>query len=110
VRNYNCHAEKRGPMLWEHQPVREDCMNCHTPHGSTQQRLVKEQMNFLCSSCHSASAANHSGGAVGGRSAIPFRGPGNFATNSALANQRACIGCHSQVHGSNSPSGTYFFR
>jgi DmsE family decaheme c-type cytochrome len=107
---YNCHADKRGPMLWEHQPVRDNCMNCHTPHGSTQPRLVKEQMNFLCSSCHSASAANHSGGAVGGRSAIPFRGPGNFATNSALANQRTCIGCHSQVHGSNSPSGAYFFR
>ena len=31
---YNCHADKRGPMLWEHQPVRDNCLNCHTPHGS----------------------------------------------------------------------------
>jgi predicted CXXCH cytochrome family protein len=51
---YNCHADKRGPMLWEHQPVRDNCLNCHTPHGSNQPRLMKEQMNFLCASCHSA--------------------------------------------------------
>jgi len=24
---YKCHAEKRGPMLFEHQPVRENCLN-----------------------------------------------------------------------------------
>jgi DmsE family decaheme c-type cytochrome len=107
---YNCHADKRGPLLWEHQPVRENCMNCHKPHGSNQPRLQIEQINFLCSSCHSATGANHSGGAFGGLSAIPFRGPGSTFTNSALANQRACTNCHSQVHGSNSPAGAYFFR
>jgi predicted CXXCH cytochrome family protein len=26
---YTCHMEKRGPVLWEHQPVRENCLNCH---------------------------------------------------------------------------------
>ncbi len=107
---YNCHAEKRGPFLWEHQPVRDNCLNCHTPHGSNRQRLQIEQINLLCSTCHSASGANHSGGAFGGLSAIPFRGPGSTNTNSALANQRACTNCHSQVHGSNSPAGAYFFR
>ena len=39
---YNCHADKRGPMLWEHQPVRDNCLNCHTPHGSNQPRLMIE--------------------------------------------------------------------
>ena len=39
---YNCHADKRGPLLWEHQPVRENCLNCHTPHGSNQPRLMIE--------------------------------------------------------------------
>ena len=67
---YNCHADKRGPMLWEHQPVREDCINCHTPHGSTQARLMKEHMGFMCSSCHSA-VSNNSGGAFGGAHAMP---------------------------------------
>ena len=73
---YNCHADKRGPLLWEHQPVRENCLNCHTPHGSNQPRLLIERMNFLCSSCHSAQS-NNSGGAFGGHASIPFRGPGS---------------------------------
>jgi DmsE family decaheme c-type cytochrome len=106
---YNCHAEKRGPLLWEHQPVRDNCLNCHTPHGSNEARLMKERMNFLCSSCHSAES-NNSGGAFGGAHSIPFRGPGSSFFNSALANQRTCLNCHSQVHGSNSPAGAFFFR
>ena len=31
---YACHADKRGPFLWEHPPVAEDCTACHRPHGS----------------------------------------------------------------------------
>ncbi len=68
---YNCHADKRGPLLWEHQPVRDNCLNCHTPHGSNEARLMKERMNFLCASCHSAEASNNSGGAFGGRGLDP---------------------------------------
>ena len=104
---YTCHTDKRGPMLWEHQPVRENCLNCHTPHGSNEARLMKERMNFLCSSCHSATA-HYSGGAFGGKGNIPGNIQATF--NSALANNRMCLNCHSQVHGSNSPNGTFFFR
>jgi DmsE family decaheme c-type cytochrome len=106
---YNCHADKRGPMMWEHQPVRDNCLNCHTPHGSNQPRLMKEPMNFLCSSCHSTTA-NQSGGSFGGAHSIPPNMAGNAFFNSALANQRQCLNCHSQVHGSNSPAGAYFLR
>jgi len=106
---YTCHAEKRGPMLWEHQPVREDCTNCHTPHGSNQARLMSEPMNFLCSSCHSA-ASNSSGGAFGGAHSILNGSQFNAFNSSALANQRQCVNCHSQIHGSNSPGGAFFFR
>jgi DmsE family decaheme c-type cytochrome len=106
---YNCHAEKRGPMLWEHQPVRENCLNCHTPHGSNEARLLKERMNFMCSSCHSA-VSNSSGGAFGGAHSFPGNLQGTATFNSALANNRTCLNCHSQVHGSNSPNGAYFFR
>jgi len=105
---YKCHADKRGPFLWEHQPVRDACTNCHTPHGSTEARLFKERMNFLCSSCHSA-VSNNSGGAFGGAHSIPGQ-QGGVAINSALANQRRCVSCHSQIHGSNSPNGAFFFR
>jgi DmsE family decaheme c-type cytochrome len=106
---YNCHADKRGPMLWEHQPVRENCLNCHTPHGSNQPRLLKEPLNFLCASCHSA-VSNRSGGAFGGAHALPGDLQGAAMFNSALANNRLCLNCHSQVHGSNSPNGAYFLR
>jgi len=104
---YTCHADKRGPMLFEHQPVRESCLNCHTPHGSNEARLMNERMNFMCSSCHSATG-NFSGGAFGGAGAIPGHLQASFGT--ALANNRTCLNCHSQVHGSNSPNGAFFFR
>ena len=26
---FSCHADKRGPFLWEHPPVAEDCALCH---------------------------------------------------------------------------------
>lgn len=106
---YTCHADKRGPMLWEHQPVRENCLNCHDPHGSNQPRLIKEPLNFLCSSCHSAQG-NNSGGAFGGAHSIPGGPMGSTFFSSALANQRTCVNCHSEVHGSNSPNGAYFLR
>lgn len=106
---YTCHADKRGPMLWEHQPVRENCLNCHTPHGSNEARLMKERMNFMCSSCHSATG-NNSGGAFGGKHSTLGNLQGTATFSSALANNRTCLNCHSQVHGSNSPGGTFFFR
>lgn len=110
---YNCHAEKRGPMMWEHQPVRDNCLNCHTPHGSNEARLMKDRLNFLCSSCHSPTGTN-SGGAFGGAHNIPYGqtggGKGNTFFTAELANQRMCLNCHSQIHGSNSPSGAFFFR
>ena len=36
---YACHAEKRGPFLWEHAPVRENCINCHAVHVSNHDKL-----------------------------------------------------------------------
>jgi hypothetical protein len=34
----SCHAEKRGPFLWEHAPSVENCANCHEAHGSIHSR------------------------------------------------------------------------
>ena len=100
---YTCHADKRGPYLWEHQPVREDCTNCHNPHGSENPRLLKEKVPFLCLDCHSAT--NDMGGVgVSVHSVAP--GSGSLY----LYGDRSCLNCHSQIHGSNSPSGSTFFR
>lgn len=106
---YNCHAEKRGPLLWEHQPVRENCDICHTPHGSPEARLLIERMPFLCSSCHS-SADNTSGGFFGGAQALPGGAPLRLGMSDPHLQYRSCLNCHTQVHGSNSPSGAAFFR
>jgi DmsE family decaheme c-type cytochrome len=101
---YTCHADKRGPMLWEHQPVREDCTNCHNPHGSVNPRLLKEKVPFLCLDCHAAT--NDMGG--GGDSVHSVRTPG--VSTFYIFGDRSCLNCHSQIHGSNSPSGSTFFR
>ena len=49
---YKCHAEKRGPFLFEHAPVREDCVSCHEPHGTNHKRLLTQKLPNLCWNCH----------------------------------------------------------
>lgn len=93
---YSCHAEYRGPFLWEHPPVRESCANCHEPHGAVHDNLLKARGPQLCQQCHSA--AFHPSTAFHGDD-VPPRG----ASQSML--QRNCMNCHTQVHGSNHPSG-----
>jgi DmsE family decaheme c-type cytochrome len=103
---WTCHAEKRGPFLFEHRPVVEDCSACHTPHGSNMASLLKSRPPFMCQECHDGTHA----------SATPV-GP-NAAGNQAgltIAPSKnnvgaGCMNCHSQIHGSNSPAGGYFQR
>jgi DmsE family decaheme c-type cytochrome len=98
---YTCHAEKRGPLLWEHAPVSEDCSLCHTPHGSVHSALLKKPPPLLCQQCHSA--AGHPSLAYT-PSGLPSGTPSGFL----LAG--GCINCHSRVHGSNHPSGAKLMR
>lgn len=96
---HECHAELRGPFLWEHPPAREDCMSCHTPHGSSHAGLLKQRTPFLCQQCHLAQfhpSAALSGTGLSG-SSLP--------SGSTSLMGRDCLNCHQQVHGSNHPSG-----
>ena len=93
---YDCHAEKRGPVLWEHPPVQESCVNCHTPHGSNYDNLLVAREPWLCQTCHDANF--HPSGVYSGLS-IPPAGK----AQQVLA--KSCLNCHSQIHGSNHPSG-----
>ena len=95
---YKCHAEKRGPLLWEHAPVREDCTNCHKPHGSNQVALLKARVPWLCQQCHLA--PQHPSSAYSGTGL-----PGVPPSGAQQMLGKACMNCHSQVHGSNHPSG-----
>jgi len=93
---YTCHAEKRGPFLWEHAPVPEDCSLCHNPHGSNHSALLNQRPPLLCQQCHSP----------GGHPATAYTSESednSFQNRFLLA--QSCTNCHSQVHGSNHPSG-----
>jgi DmsE family decaheme c-type cytochrome len=83
---YKCHADKQGPFAYEHVPVKtEGCTTCHTPHGSTNPRLLKvSQVNVLCLQCHT----------------FPTVGPAGPVHNQS-AKYQACTMCHTQIHGSN---------
>ena len=97
---YTCHAEKRGPFLWEHPPVAEDCTNCHTPHGSNITPLLKARVPWLCQRCHASNF--HPSTAYSGRG-LPVEAGGVSPAQQMLL--KSCLNCHSEVHGSNSPSG-----
>jgi DmsE family decaheme c-type cytochrome len=89
---YKCHAEKRGPFLFEHTPVRENCLNCHDAHGSTNEYALKMPRPRLCTECHAF---------------------GHGTTSGPLAVQsisRSCQNCHTEIHGTNSPSGPLLHR
>ena len=98
---YSCHAEKRGPFLWEHAPVSEDCGNCHDPHGSNHPGMLTLRGPMLCQSCHSQDG--HPSVAVSS-DGLPGAMPSQF-----LLGQN-CMNCHSAVHGSNHPSGSRRMR
>lgn len=99
---YQCHAEKRGPFLWEHAPVAEDCSLCHTSHGSNHPGMLTQRGPLLCQSCHSQ--AGHPSIAYDADSLPAGAPPSKF-----LLGQN-CLNCHSQVHGSNHPSGSKLMR
>ncbi len=100
-----CHAEKRGPFLWEHAPVRESCLNCHRPHGSNHERLLVTARPLLCQQCHSqASLDSHPSTLLSAGNLS-----GAVLPDERLIN-RSCTNCHAQIHGSNHPSGPRFHR
>jgi DmsE family decaheme c-type cytochrome len=80
-----CHADTRGPYVYEHAPVKaEGCMACHSPHGSQNARMLNmPSINTLCNQCHSrvANATIH----------------GMGAGSDELQN---CTDCHTFIHGS----------
>lgn len=98
---FDCHAEKRGPYLWEHAPVAEDCTNCHNPHGSNHPGMLSLRGPMLCQSCHSQSGHPS---LARGPEGLPDNTPSQYLLG------RNCLNCHTQVHGSNHPSGSKLMR
>ncbi|MGE0363493.1 MAG: DmsE family decaheme c-type cytochrome [Vicinamibacterales bacterium] len=95
----SCHAEKRGPFLFEHAGINGDsCATCHDPHGSNNDRMLVAKLPFLCQRCH-----NHT------------RHPSTIYDGRVLQSSnrlfsRSCVTCHAAIHGSNHPAGSTFLR
>jgi DmsE family decaheme c-type cytochrome len=97
-----CHIDKRGPFVYEHAAVRVDgCEVCHSPHGSTNTRLLRRPVVFtLCLECHNGF------GNFGRRlDGVPNPSPTHNLADPRFQN---CTACHVRIHGSNSSS--FFFR
>jgi len=94
-----CHAEKRGPFLWDHAPVREGCNTCHDPHGSNNDRMLVAKLPMLCQRCHIRTK----------HPSTIYDGTKLDARSNRLIG-RGCVNCHAQIHGSNSPAGNTFLR
>lgn len=82
-----CHPEKSGPFLYEHPVVYSylvngsGCVECHQPHGSPNDRLLRQPDDGLCFQCHG----------------IP---PKHMVEHDGIATNYACAYCHSDIHGS----------
>lgn len=97
----SCHAEKRGPMLWEHAPVSNSCSTCHDPHGSSNDRMLVAKQPMICQRCHVTSRHPPT---VYNQYVV------ETSQNANKIQGRSCVICHSQVHGSNSPNGKALLR
>lgn len=90
-----CHADKQGPFVFEHAPLREEgCTICHTPHGANNPKLLKRnEVRQLCLECHTN---------------VGTTAPNTPSFhNQATARFQNCTTCHVKIHGSNL-NRTYF--
>lgn len=93
---FNCHTDKAGPFAFEHAPVKtEGCVACHSPHGSSNPRLLRRsQINLLCLECHTLS--------------VDSAAPAAPSFHNQAQKYQACTTCHVAIHGSNSDH--FFFK
>ncbi len=82
-----CHPQQAGPFLFEHEAVNSftpeggGCVACHSPHGSSNERLLTQPDDRLCLQCHMAP-------------------PGHATAHGGNLAVFACMACHSEIHGS----------
>jgi len=87
---FQCHTAQRGPFVYEHEAVRDGCVNCHSPHGSVNQRMLSERNQTLCLKCHFEQQTSAGTILIGD------------VNHSSFLQQGTCwsAGCHEAIHGS----------
>ncbi len=137
-----CHMVKRAQIVRPaHMPIPEGkiaCTDCHNPHGSTTEAMLKfDSVNETCYNCH----ADKRGPFVWAHPPVEENcenchdphGSNHFALLKAApprlcqrchtpaghptkpmnpgirhAFNRGCVNCHARIHGSNNPGGEFF--
>jgi len=86
----DCHADKRGPFVFEHvSGIAGDCMSCHEAHGSSNPaQLTRASVSQLCIECHSTQPA----GLLGSQPVSTH--------DLRLPRYQNCTTCHTAIHGS----------
>ena len=104
---YDCHQNKEGPFIFEHEPVVEDCRLCHLPHGSVAEGLLTASEPMLCYQCHEM---HFHAGLKSPTEPIDVGGTEREnpwgADGMTVAFTSQCSQCHSQIHGTDLPSQT----
>jgi DmsE family decaheme c-type cytochrome len=99
-----CHAAKQGPFTFEHGPVVDNCLNCHSPHGTVANNLLERNEPYLCLQCHQvhfhAGKVSKTGTFTDIYGRTLTSGPDSFK----MAFTTKCTQCHTQIHGSDLPS------
>jgi DmsE family decaheme c-type cytochrome len=88
---FRCHADKEGPFLHEHEPVRENCLTCHFAKGAPTNNLLRANEAILCLRCHAGHEDVH---------------PRLNSPTLRAGYMTKCTRCHSQIHGSDLPGFT----
>jgi DmsE family decaheme c-type cytochrome len=84
-----CHPQQAGPFMYEHDATTAyavdggGCMECHRPHGSENNYLLRQPGQDLCRQCHMT----------------PPKHEQNNAHGVAWAKYE-CVVCHTDIHGS----------
>jgi predicted CXXCH cytochrome family protein len=93
-----CHDAQRGPYVFEHEAMRDDCTSCHNPHGTVNAKMLKSRNSTLCLQCHQQQQTVTGQILIGGRDHAAFLSRGTCWT----------AGCHEAVHGSHVNSSLRF--
>ena len=93
-----CHEAQRGPFVFEHEALRDNCTTCHNPHGTVNDKMLKARNQTLCLQCHYQQQTVTGQLWIGGRDHASFVQRGTCWT----------AGCHEAVHGSHVNSSLRF--
>jgi predicted CXXCH cytochrome family protein len=93
-----CHEPMRGPFVFEHEALRDNCTTCHNPHGSVNAKMLKARNAALCLQCHYQQQTVTGQLLIGGRDHAAFLQRGTCWS----------AGCHEAVHGSHVNSSLRF--